>query len=53
MDRTVPFNEDERCDNCHNFGVWDFMGDYLCQECIDKANKRISKQIKSEKTLSE
>lgn len=41
MDRTVPFDEKEICDVCGKKGAFDFMGDYICQECIDKSEKEI------------
>ena len=37
-DRTVPYEENTKCDICGKLGVFDFMGDYICQECIDKYN---------------
>ncbi len=37
MGREVPFNSDQRCDDCGVLGAYDFMGDYICQTCADKA----------------
>jgi len=37
MSREVPFCKDEPCDECGKVGVYDFMGDYLCPECTQKA----------------
>lgn len=34
--RTVPFDETEKCDNCGKDGAFDFMGDFICGECIKK-----------------
>lgn len=36
-DRPIPFESDKKCDNCGKLGAFDFMGDYLCPECADKA----------------
>jgi len=36
-DRTVPFDEDAVCDICGEKGAYDFIGDFLCPECVDKA----------------
>lgn len=35
-DRTVPFDKDEKCDDCGVTGAFDFMGDYFCGECAKK-----------------
>jgi len=35
MGRDVPFNPIAICDNCGAVGAYDFMGDYLCQSCVD------------------
>jgi len=35
MSREVEFDENEKCDICKKQGAWDFMGDYICQACID------------------
>ena len=41
MSREVPFNENQKCDICDNIGAFDFMGDHICPNCIDKeANKK-------------
>lgn len=37
MGRDVPFKPDAICDGCGKQGAYDFMGDYSCQECTDKA----------------
>jgi hypothetical protein len=38
LDRTVPFDEKAICDGCKASGAYDFMGDYICQNCLDKMN---------------
>ena len=32
--RDVPYEPNERCDNCGRLGAFDFMGDLLCPKCI-------------------
>jgi hypothetical protein len=39
MDRTVPFDEKEKCDICGKMGAWDFMGDFICPECLEELKK--------------
>ncbi len=34
MTREVEFNKEARCDNCGCIGAFDFMGDFLCAECM-------------------
>lgn len=36
MSREVPFDKDEKCDLCGKPGAFDFMGDYICPECLKK-----------------
>ena len=36
MDRKIPYDEDLICDECGHKGAYDFMGDYLCEECANK-----------------
>lgn len=36
MSRDVPFDEEETCDICGKKGAYDFMGDYICPECLRK-----------------
>lgn len=36
-DREVPFEEDAVCGQCGGKGAFDFMGDYLCEECAKKS----------------
>ena len=35
-ERTVPYNENATCDYCCKLGAWDFLGDFICQECIER-----------------
>jgi hypothetical protein len=35
MDRSIPFDPNGKCDNCGALGVFDFMGDYICQQCLE------------------
>lgn len=35
-DRTVPFDDNEVCDICGRKGAYDFMGDLLCSDCVNK-----------------
>jgi len=35
MSRDVPFNPTDLCDICGKPGAWDFMGDLICQACVD------------------
>lgn len=34
MNRTVEFDENETCDVCGKKGAYDFMGDFVCEECL-------------------
>jgi hypothetical protein len=34
MSRTVPYKHDRNCDGCGELGAFDFMGDYICNECF-------------------
>ena len=36
MSREVQFFIDEPCDLCNKMGAFDFMGDYICQQCYKK-----------------
>jgi hypothetical protein len=36
MDREIPFDETEKCDECGKLGAFDFMGDYYCPECVSE-----------------
>jgi len=35
MSRDIPYDPELQCDNCDAVGAYDFMGDYLCPNCID------------------
>ena len=37
MGRDVPFKKDATCDGCGCKGAWDFMGDYICADCYNRA----------------
>jgi hypothetical protein len=37
-DREVPFDENEKCDICGKLGAFDFMGDLICDDCLDKTD---------------
>lgn len=41
MNRDVPYIEDEVCDLCGKTGAYDFMGDCICQECINDMQRII------------
>jgi hypothetical protein len=34
MSREVPFDIDEKCDDCGSVVAFDLMGDYICAECL-------------------
>lgn len=34
MSRSVLFDESEKCDRCGEQGAYDFLGDFLCQNCF-------------------
>lgn len=33
MSRSIPFDTKEKCEECGVVGSFDFMGDYLCDQC--------------------
>jgi len=35
--REVYLEEDLQCDICGKYGAYDFYGDAICQECIEKS----------------
>jgi len=35
MSKDIRFYPEVQCDNCDAVGAFDFMGDYLCEKCID------------------
>ena len=35
MNRDVEFDENAVCDICGKKGAFDFMGDYICPDCIE------------------
>ena len=42
MSREVPFDPVAICDCCGAIGAFDFMGDCLCQRCIDELDQDYS-----------
>lgn len=54
MNREIEFCEDEYCDDCGAKGAYDFMGDYLCPECLRKHRhdriRKIDNEQKQKKT---
>lgn len=42
MNRTIQFDDNLICDVCGHKGAYDFMGDYLCDECVSKAFNKCS-----------
>jgi len=35
MNREIPFEPNQICDNCGKLGSFDFMGDYFCDDCLE------------------
>lgn len=33
VSRELPFDPDDKCEECGNQPAWDFMGDILCAKC--------------------
>lgn len=52
MSRDVPFDPRATCDECGHIGAYDFMGDFMCQECTDKYIAERRETIKREKARS-
>lgn len=38
--REVPYYEDEICDVCGGKGAYDFMGDCICPDCMNKEQNK-------------
>ncbi len=36
MSREVPYDTKAICDDCGKEGAFDFMGDFICEECLKK-----------------
>jgi len=36
VSRDVPYDPDEICDICGKKGAFDFMGDLICLDCLQK-----------------
>ena len=34
MGRDVPYDPEDKCDVCGKLGAFDFMGDYICSDCL-------------------
>lgn len=52
-DRTVPHDEDARCDNCGATGAFDMYGDMLCDECVSDVLGEIEDANDDEELLDE
>ena len=39
MSRDIFFDENEKCDLCGKDGAFDFMGDFICEDCLKKVPK--------------
>lgn len=50
MSREVPFDVDERCDECNQIGAFDFMGDYICADCLKKMEQSSNEYTEKEKS---
>ena len=37
--REIQFDEEAKCDICGKTGAFDFMGDFICEECLEKHEK--------------
>ncbi len=44
--RKIPFDENEKCDNCGKGGAFDFMGDFICGDCLRPDNKAIPMELR-------
>lgn len=44
MGKDVPFDKNAKCDNCGRKGAFDFMGDYLCVNCITESDDELEKE---------
>jgi hypothetical protein len=53
MDRNVPFDPNHKCDICGKMGAYDFMGDYICDECLCRKKKKIQRRRKAIRVLRE
>lgn len=38
MGRDIPYDFENTCDLCGKGGAYDFMGDYICQDCLDECD---------------
>lgn len=46
MSKQIPFKADKQCDVCSNLGAYDFMGDLICELCLDKFKENKDRQEK-------
>lgn len=44
MNREIPFDKKEKCDTCGKLGAFDFMGDFICGDCL-KPKKKKKKEL--------
>jgi len=44
MSRDVPFYEDQECDLCGCKGAYDFTGDCICPDCLEKQEKNTGRE---------
>lgn len=48
MSRDVPFSRNSICDNCGAAGAYDFMGDYICQDCLQLPAEGVADLVASD-----
>ena len=53
MSREVPYGTELKCDNCGKIGAFDFMGDYICGECIVTDEEGTVVGVKEDKDVDE
>jgi hypothetical protein len=51
MDREILLNKSAICDICGRPGAFDYMGDCVCPECIEKAERLQKTQAMQEQNL--
>ena len=44
MSREVPYDDEAYCDCCGSLGAFDFMGDFICGECLQKINEELEEE---------
>ena len=45
MSRDVYYDKNAKCDECGAVGAFDFMGDYICMKCANKAIEEACDEI--------